>query len=141
MPPPLRFDGSCAPGLPGGSARVLRDHDDASVRSVIARRGSGSAAVGAAAAARSAVRNCVAARPAADALGETGVRASDGRARVIGVLLGDGRMAKKVEYVVVARSGRAVEVATFHVYAQDATPPSVPRDLGRRLLHRLTRVG
>lgn len=141
VPAALRFAGSCAAPLRDGTTRVLREQDDAAIRSVIARRAGATGAARSMAVASHRVRACISARPSGDGLGTVDIRNRDGRAQVFGVLLGDGRMAKKVEYVVIARSGRAVEVSTFHTFAQDVTPPSTVRDFGRRVLHRLASIG
>ena len=88
--------------------------------------------------AASRVESCQASYPEAARL-VTGlrVRTPKGYARAYGTAVGAGRHAVKLEYVVVARSGRAAEVTTFRTYAQDYLPEKTLRALARRVIARL----
>lgn len=68
------------------------------------------------------------------------MKTDDGMARLFGLDLGKARSAHKLEYVAVAHSGRAVEVSTFHVFAQDTLPPRTLRRLAVGVVDRLGRA-
>lgn len=142
LPRRLRWQRSCSTSLAGGDRAVLRVRDDAGIRSRIAVRRDGQAARATARRADRRVAGCQAGRPAADRV-VTGwsVRTTEGAARLYGTALGMGRHAVRLEYVVVARSGRAAEVATLRVFAQDTPPEKTLRALARRVVARLHQVG
>lgn len=141
VPDALRFAHSCSTDPPGGASSVLRDDEDASIRSVIGTRETQAAATRTHARLVNRVEACVLDRGEADrlVLGAK-VKTDDGVARLFGLDLGKARSAHKLEYVAVAHSGRAVEVSTFHVLAQDTLPPRTLRRLAVEAVDRLSKA-
>jgi hypothetical protein len=147
VPGRLRFDNSCAPPLGRESTvRVLRDRDrpdpaGASIRSAIKPFDRVSVAKRVKADRTDRVRECVNGLPESDRLvSRMRVTSDTGTARVFGAKVGAAGGAGQLEYIVVARDGGAVELATFHAYAQDVPPRATLRDLTQRMLHRLHRA-
>lgn len=142
VPTSLRFDVSCATGLPDAEVDALRanhnQHAVASIRSVIRRFATSEQAQKSRRRATSQVRGCVESLPEGQQM-MTGGRVStdSGTGRVFGATVGSARHAAKVECVVVARDGRAVEVSALHVKTQAVLPKAEIRDLARRELRRL----
>jgi|SoiMethySBSTD1v2_1073268.scaffolds.fasta_scaffold138782_4 hypothetical protein len=144
VPSGLRFDDSCAPGLaPKSASQVLRDREhphlaEASIRSLIKSFDRASAAKRVKIDRAEQTRDCINDLPARDRLVRgMKVTTHSGAARVFGADLGTGRASSKLEYIVVGRSGKAVELTAFHVYAQDTLSRSTLQDLAERMLHRL----
>ena len=138
LPQSLRWEGSCSTTLMGGDKAVLREHDDAAIRSGVAVRSDDQAARRTARRAAQRVESCQAGYPeAARTVTGLRIRTAKGFARAYGTQVGTGRHAVKAEYVVVARSGRAAEVATFRAFAQDVLPEKTLRALARRVIARL----
>jgi len=147
VPSGLRFDDSCAPGLvPSAATRVLRNRErphpaNASIRSTVKSFDRLSVAKQVKLDRVDRVRDCVNDLPARDRL-VRGMRITTpfGTARVFGAKVGVARAVGHLEYVIVGRSGKAVELTTFHVYAQDTLSRATLRDLTGRVLHRLHRA-
>lgn len=146
VPATLRFDRSCAVGLPDARTEVLLKNRDkhalASIRSTIRVFATSARTEEARHRATGQVRRCIADRPVATAhLNGMRVATATGTARVFGATMGSARHAVKVEYVVVARDGQAVEVSALHVKTQAVLPKSNIRELARRELNRLATAG
>jgi hypothetical protein len=148
VPSRLRFDNNCAPRLARDStARVLRERDRpdpavASIRSAIKPFDRVSVAKGVKADRTDRVRECVYGLPESDQLvSRMRVTSDTGTAHAFGAKVGAGGGASQLEYIIVARDGGAVELATFHAYAQDVLASATLRDLTQRVLHRLHRAG
>ncbi|MGI8612770.1 MAG: hypothetical protein ACR2KL_02295 [Nocardioidaceae bacterium] len=138
VPRPLRFARTCSTTLPHGASGVLREHRQASIKSVIRTQPTTTQALEMKRRAAGRVLRCIDSRPPGHAeLTNLYVKDADSDARVFGVVLGAVSDARKVEYVVVAHSGRAAEVSTLHVFAQGAAPRSELRHLAIRVLRRL----
>ena len=142
LPRALHWAHSCSTGLDGADRAVLRDHDDAGIRSGVAVLADPQTAhrVGRRAAQR--VAACQAGYPELDRIvTDLRVRTDNGSARTYGTQVGSGGHAAKVEYVIVGRSGRAAEVTTFRVFTQDVLARKALRSLVRHGLRRLANAG
>ena len=141
VPPALRFTGTCSTDPRGGVPRVLSQRDEASIRSVIARRDTVHTAALTYQRLVERVDGCAGDHAAHERLlrGRI-VRTHAGVATLFAVDLGQSRSAHRLEYVVVARSGRAAEVSTLHAFAQDTLPPRTWRDLAATVVRRLGTV-
>ncbi|MGZ4429020.1 MAG: hypothetical protein ACXVXM_02500 [Nocardioidaceae bacterium] len=130
----------CAPGLPAPRTRALVQGNGPSapvLRTAITVAADPRAAGALAATAQRSAAAC-----AGRELGAP-VRATrpGGRAVVVGASVGDVMDAKVVEYVVVARAGRAVEVANLRFGCQEFPQPAVLRALADAVLGRLRNAG
>ncbi|MGZ4443017.1 MAG: hypothetical protein ACXVXC_07635 [Nocardioidaceae bacterium] len=144
LPRALRWAHSCSTGIEGADRAVLRDHDDAGIRSGVAVLPDPQTARRDGRRAAHRVATCQAGYPALDRIvTDLRVRTDNGTARAYGTVVGSSQRAHamKVEYVIVGRSRRAAEVTTFRCLAQEVLPRKALRSLVRHSLRRLANAG